>query len=168
MSEMKKIRVRSARPRDLGLFKKLWMEHLKEQSELGNLVEASDFNLEVYSNIFKMYVDPDSEMKLDGVVLFVADKAVSMWGSPGDVLETKLGVIAQGWGHYVTPDDRRAGIATAMMTEMFKKLREKGFDTVMGGLIEDDEAGTKTMSKVDHKWDPVRPMYFTLHNGGKE
>jgi ribosomal protein S18 acetylase RimI-like enzyme len=168
MSELKHIRVREAKPRDIGLFKKLWSAYLKEQSELGNLVEASDFNLEVYANIFKMYIDPNHEAPLDGAVLFVADKGVIMWGSPGASLETKLGVLAQGWGQYVTPDARQSGIATAMVAEMIKKLRERGFDTLMGGLIEDDEASTKTMSKVDHKWDPVRPMYFTLHDGDKE
>ena len=146
MPELKNIRVREAKPRDVGLFKKLWRKYMEQQQDLGSPILASDSNLELMTKFFDAYVDPESSV--DGVVLFIADVAVIMWGDTGSYFETSYGKTAYGWGIYVESEHRGKGMSKMLYEEMFKRLREKGFEHWTGSLLDGNEAGEKALEDV--------------------
>jgi len=163
VSKDKKIRVREAKPRDLGLFRKLWVEFLKEQSEKGSFILNTEHNLRVYEAVFNLY----TEKTIPGTVLFIAEDAVLMWGQAGkDELETDLGVIAQGWGTYIKADSRGKGYSKAIRAEGQKRLKELGFDTIVGtGLIDDS---TALDSAFNHGWERHSVLGFYRLNKADE
>jgi hypothetical protein len=97
MPELKRIRVREAKARDIGLFKKLWGEMLEKQDS----VIESDSGL--YEDLFTAY----TEGRLDGIVLFVADRGVLMWGSPVSPLKYPDNPVVA-WGMYAFGDAAEA------------------------------------------------------------
>jgi len=144
MPELTKIRVREAKPRDRGLFKKLWKSYLEEERETGGIMLPTEANIETSAVMFDNYVDGTYE----GVVLFVADKAVLMYGDPGMVFETTLGKVAWGWGIYVHPDFREKGIAKELTKAAVDKLISLGFNRLYGEIRPDKEASTKALESV--------------------
>ena len=143
MAELKNIRVREAKERDLGLFRKLWMGLLEEQEAKGSTTKATKKTLAVFENIFQAYV----EGKYEGIVLFIADKAVLMWGDSGVGIDYSKGKIASGWGTYVALDARKKGLSKAIRKRGNELLKEKGFSGITGHVIKDDEAAEKSVSK---------------------
>lgn len=145
---MKKVRVRKATPRDKGLFRKLWADYLDHQHKAGSFVLANDHNLSVFEGIFDLYTQ---ELQ-PGIVLFIAEDAVLMWGkSSDDLIETNLGTIAQGWGTYIKPESRGNGLSKSIREEGKRLLKEMGFDAVIGtGLINEE---TSLNSAFEHGWD---------------
>lgn len=133
----KKIRVREAKSRDIGLFRKLWTAFLTENEKNGAIVRASEKNVAVYERLFNLYV----EGKAAGVVLFVADHSVLMWGDGGSPFEATA-KVAQAWGTYVKEDKRKTGIAKAMRTEALKKLHALGFEKIVASGIESTIVGS--------------------------
>ena len=55
---IKNPRVRVAKPRDVGLFRKLWKLFLEEQKEMGGVILPNEQNLEIFTNLFKIYNPP--------------------------------------------------------------------------------------------------------------
>lgn len=164
MAELKKIRVREAKPRDIGLFKKLWKDFLVEQQSLGSIVKGdSDRTNEVYSNVFNMYVG--EEPSYQGVVLFIGEIAVVMAGDNGIDAEFTIGTRpANVFGVYVAPDHRGKGLATKLYEEAFKRLKTMGFDAVYGTIINDNVGSVKTLEKAAGNATavPERPVYAKL------
>jgi hypothetical protein len=117
--ELKKIRVREAKARDIGLFKKLWGEMLEKQDS----VIENDSGL--YEDLFNAYVDG----KLNGVVLFVADKAVLMWGGHVSPLKyPNKPVVA--WGMYATGDSAEA-IEVALKKHAVEWSKKNDYESLL-------------------------------------
>lgn len=148
MGEMKKIRVRKAKDGDHGLFKKLWQELNEAQFELGSTIIPNEQNLEAMLAMFEAIVSGEQ----DGVVLFVSDVAVLMWGEMGNPFETTHGTrIAFGYGHYVAPEQRGRGILDKMTEVAFAKLKEQGFESMAGSLLEKDTHGAAAYARCVEK-----------------
>jgi GNAT superfamily N-acetyltransferase len=165
MGDMKKIRVRKAKASDHGLFKKLWMELLQAQNELGSTVISDEQSIEPVMQLFTAIIDGD----LDGVVLFVADAGVLMYGDAGNPMHLTVGEkVAYGYGHYVRPDARGKGILDAMITEAVKELRAMDFDVILGSTLEKDTHGLaaleRCMKKNDCEVEPTqdRPNFVRI------
>ena len=94
MAELKRLRVREAQSRDIGLFRKLWTELLNAQRGQGSVTQASEKTMVLYEALFNTYV----ENHLEGVVLFVADKGVLMWGENTSIEYDDKTLIA--WGDF--------------------------------------------------------------------
>ena len=128
----KKIRIREAKPRDTGLFRKLWKAYLESNEKAGSAVCPTDKNIIGPEGLFARYVkDPSVEgwvSPLDGVVLFVADYAIFMAGQAGTNIDYNCGKVANLWGVYVQPGK---DVGDQLVAEGLKRLKEKGFDTVL-------------------------------------
>lgn len=161
MPELKKIRVRDAKSRDVGLFRKLWAKYLKEQHKHGSLIIPDDHNLNVGVNLFNLYVGKE----LDGSVLFVSDVAVMMWGDMGSPYHLSVGDrVAYGWGIYVEPEHRGRGIGDALHKGTVERLGAMGFEALIGNLMDGDEHAETSLRRgvapLEVKWTGERPLYI--------
>lgn len=150
MSELKKARVRAAKARDVGLFKKLWMQYLEEQVKQGGLVIPSVDNVEVFANIFRMYIDKDNmpeDARFDGVVLFIGEVAMLMWGDSGSTAETQMGKTAYAWGVYIVPDQRGNGLSDLLHQEARKRLKAMGFDSLYATVLDQNSHGLEALMR---------------------
>lgn len=161
MADLKNIRVRKAKPTDHGLFSKLWLKMLEAQHEAGSTILPNDHNLEVALQLFNAYVDGD----LDGVVLFVSDVGVLMWGDLASPYELSIGKrAAYGYGHYVDTEHRGKGIFDSMLGAAMKQLKDMGFDIVLGSTMEKDSHGYDALKRVAGEVHDTgeRPCYIKL------
>ncbi len=141
---IKKFRVRKATKRDLWLFKKLWMKMLEEQAAKGSLIKVSEHNVDVAATIFEAYTEGD----LEGVVLFVSEVGVLLYGDMAGPYELSVGKkIAYGFGQYVSPEYRGRGVLDLMIAEAFKQLRLMGFDVLLGSTLEKDSHGQNAFDR---------------------
>lgn len=121
MGDLKTIRVREARPRDIGLFRKLWTQLLAMQREQGSSRDVKALSL--YEHMFNLYLSKEA----DGIVLFVADKGVLMWGAHGPLdVYTEKTVAA--WGDY---SDGRPEIKAALINHAEDWARASGYVNVL-------------------------------------
>ena len=163
MAELKKIRVREAKPRDVGLFKKLWGEFLIEQEKLGSMIKGSEKNLDIYTSVFSKYVDPESGY--EGVAMFIGEVAVVMAGDNGTNAELTIGrKPAAVFGVYVAPDQRGKNLGAKLYEECFKKLKDMGFDAVFGNVLNDNVHSVNTLEKAAGNATrvPESPLYAKL------
>ena len=145
MGELKRIRVRKATMRDSGLFKKLWLKMMEEQHAAGSLVLPNEANLAVMVNLFEKYVTDE----LDGVVLFVSNVGVLMYGDMGHPFELSVGDrVAFGWGQFVAEENRGKGVLDKMVEEAFKQLKIMGFDVMLGNTMVKDIHGAEAFARV--------------------
>lgn len=164
MAELKKIRVRAAKPRDIGLFKKLWGDFLKEQETLGSMIKGSERNLDIFTTIFTKYVE---EKDYEGVALFIGEVAVLMAGDNGTQAELTIGhKPANVWGIYVAPDQRGKGLGVKLYEEGFKQLKAMGFDAVFGNILNDNICSENILKKVAGNATrvPETPVFAKLEN----
>lgn len=145
MGEVKRIRVREAKARDVGLFRKLWAEFLTDQAEKGAKVAGTDRSLKFFEKLFDIYVAGAFE----GTALLVADKGILMWGDAGSPIEYKDGKTAMAWGSFVAPVENRAEIYEALEGRALEILREKGFKGVTRAVFHAD------VDDIDDAWEPV-------------
>lgn len=121
-----KIRIRDAKDRDLGLFRKLLDEFLTDPDNENFLVEAdSDETKFYFDEMFKTSVDLD-----DSFVIFVADKACLAACSLRAGVKFKQGFVATIWMAHVSKDVRDEGIEEALFKEAKKRLNSLGFDAI--------------------------------------
>lgn len=122
-------RVRHAKPGDRNLFRKMWLDYLTESyGTKDSEIQPDDFNIDRYSLFFDLYVSG----QLPGIVLFIGEAAVLMWGGIGEDpfhMDTKR---ALGFGTYVKPEARRKGYSKMIRQAGVLLLRELGFETVIG------------------------------------
>jgi ribosomal protein S18 acetylase RimI-like enzyme len=170
MAELKKFRVRQAKPRDVGLFKSLWSRFLAEQEGLGSIIRGSERNLEIYTSVFSKYVniDPDTEKpEYEGIVLFISEIAVVMAGDNGVKADLTIGQKpANVFGLYVAPDQRGKNLGAKLYEECFKKLKDMGFDAVFGDILNDNIWSENTLKKAagEAVRVSVSPVYAKLSN----
>lgn len=123
----KKIRIREAKARDLGLFRKLWKAHLELNEKNGSVVCPTDKNLATLETLFEHYVGGG----MQGVVLFIADYAVFMAGD-GPAADFNCGKTAHLWGCYVEPGKE---VGEQLVNEGLKRLKDKGFNTAVFNAV---------------------------------
>ena len=148
MPEMKNIRVREAKIRDKGLFRKLWKAFLEEMYKKGGKATylPTETNLDLFETIFEAYTNK----QFPGIVLFVGEDAVLMWGDSGAIVfETEFGKQAVAWGTYVSPEFREMGISEQMTETAVQKMKALGFDWVTTAVLLDDEEGRKATDKFE-------------------
>lgn len=149
---MAKVRVRKAKERDKGLFRKLWQRFMEDNFEMDGLILPTKNNLDVANFYFDKYVSGEAE----GIVLFVANDAVLMWGDDLSPIETRLEKSAQGWGVYVAPERRRQGVSMVIREEGKKMLRNMGFTHVLGSTTEKNDPSYQSSVKVGFVEQPIR------------
>lgn len=121
MAELKNIRVREAKGRDIGLFRKLWTQFLETQRTQGSGRDVKA--LALYEHLFNSYVAKEA----DGIVLFVADKGVLMWGEHGPLdIYTEKTVAA--WGDY---SDGNPDIKAALLVRAEEWAKSVGYVHVL-------------------------------------
>ena len=143
----RKIRVRDAKPRDIGLFKKLWRANLEENEALGSIVASTEKNLATVEATYNLYTSGE----LDGFAFFVGDYGVLLVGATGAAVEHNCGKTAMLWGMFVREDKRKGGVATALVTEAKKRLKAAGFDTVLSPFTVSNEAAGSFALKLEAK-----------------
>jgi ribosomal protein S18 acetylase RimI-like enzyme len=122
MEELKNIRVREAKPRDVGLFKKLWGEYLNDPENANLLVAWDETSQAAFERVFNNIVENE-----EGFVFFVADKALMLVSYWEESVSFKAGKIAQILGAYVRPDARDRGIEQALLNAAKDRLESEGF-----------------------------------------
>jgi hypothetical protein len=153
MSGVKKLRVREAKARDVGLFRKLWADFLRDQVEQGAKVADNARSLKFFEKLFEIYVMGAYE----GTALLVADKGILMWGDAGSPIEYTAGKTAIAWGSYVAPVENRVEIYAALETRALEVLREKNFKGVTRSVFQAE------VDDLDDAWEPVSlGVYRTL------
>ena len=130
MAEQKKVRIREAKVRDVGLFTKLWKAYLESNEKVGSVICPNERNMAGPTILFERYVSGD----LRGVVLFVADYAVFMAGEQTLPLEYNCGRVANLWGSHVLPSHE---VGPQLVNEGLKRLKEKGFNTLLFTCVAD-------------------------------
>ena len=154
----KKPRVRTAKARDKGLFRKLWMKFLEDNAAAGYPMTASKQNLDAYTNVFERYVNNE----LEGIVLFIAQNAVVMAGADGSPIEHVYEKPAQGWGIYVDPDRREDGLGSILIAEVVKRLKSLGFSHLIGSTTGQNVASDMNMQKAGFKELPIKSMILEI------
>lgn len=147
MTELKRIRVRKAKIRDIGLFKKLWIKLLDKQSLEGSIVLSNEKTMDFYEKLFNAYV----EGILEGIVLFVADKGVLMWGDSAS-LRDYPGKFIVDWGVYINSDVGEE-VYSALWDHAFEWSKEHKFEGILIEQYKDSEEikGFETVSKTVYK-----------------
>jgi len=140
----RKIRVRNSKPRDLGLFRKLWKQYLTENEKAGSTVAATDKNMAAPEALFNAYTNED----LSGIVLFVGDYAVLMAGDNQVDHNSRTAML---WGLYVEESRRKNGVGTLLIEEAKKQLKAAGYSTVLTVFGAQNEAAGNIANKNEAK-----------------
>jgi len=145
----KKIKIRDAKPRDVGLFNKLWKAYLESNEKLGAAITTSDRNLAMPQFLFEQYVS----RKLSGIVLFVADYAVLMAGEGASPIDYNCGKVAIIWGVHVQ-DGKDDGVGAEIVQTALRMLKQQGFDSILTTYAAQNEALPKLLPNA-------KSMYVT-------
>lgn len=153
----KKVRVRDAKPGDVNLFRKMWLEYLTEHHEKGGHILPTEKNLDLYTEIYAQYVSGQAP----GVVLFIGEHTVHMSGTPGPAtFDTDFGTAATGWGTYVRPEARNNGYSKTIREAAFERLKAMGFDCVHGSALYGDESALASAKKSGIQLDGILTVYW--------
>jgi GNAT superfamily N-acetyltransferase len=142
-------KVRLAKPRDKGLFKKLWKELMEEEYKKGDPVTVlpTDKNLEIFCYLFDQYTSGT----VPGFVLFWREDAMTMRGFNGTAFDTEDGDKYQSFGFYVREAFRNQGIGKLLETEADKICKERGMNVVIGTIRQDNEPSLKACQEIGWK-----------------
>lgn len=122
-----KIKVRKAKPRDRGLFLKLYKKFAEDEYKKGSSIPVTKNNIELYGAYFDAFTSGD----LDGVILIFRENAFVMYGEIGSAFDYEK-KQANSFAIWVDEEYRGKGIAQILRDKAFKYLKEKGFETVIG------------------------------------
>jgi GNAT superfamily N-acetyltransferase len=147
---MSDFEIHEAIPTDLDDFRLMAFEYLTELRTVGSEVIVSERTVEYWSDVFALYID---EPELGVVVLayqpdhdrplgFSMAGAASPEPSP---MDTEFGKTAIGHGTYVRPGFRQSGVGQALRARVKQMLRERGFDTLVGGVHLANERGIASL-----------------------
>ena len=125
---MKTIRVREAKSRDLGLFRKLQAEFSEDPDNANTLVKYEEDTHEFFDELFNMYVESDN-----GFVLFVGEWGMIVAGALRTEAKFQMGDVAAVWFAYVSKEGRDQGIEEALFEEMIKRIQEQGYNGITFG-----------------------------------
>lgn len=127
-----RVTVRAAEEGDRSSFRDLVRGYL-EDTATGDILPCEE-NIEVYSALFDRYLRDGGGAVLVAAKPYGRPLAFTMAGEIPHGFRTRHGRAAMGWGTYVTPPQRRRGIARQLREALDVRLREMGFDTVIGGF----------------------------------
>lgn len=145
---------RAATLADGAAFRKLLMAHLREMRAKGSEIHPTDRSADFYCGLFDRYVTG----RADGVVVMADDVGFSMAGDATLPLDSDFGKTAIGWGTYVAPEARGAGLGNELRRVLRAALRERGFQTVLGGTHIGDLVA---LASVQHTgWKPYQLQGF--------
>lgn len=139
MSNAGDIVVRLAVDADNSDFIDMAYKYLVEMRSLGSEVLPTARTLEFWGYLFELYLPHDAH----GVVVIAVDTinqsipvGFSMAGSPTPTsdVDTEFGSIAIGHGTYVRPAYRGRGLSRRLRDALRQQLRDRGFDTIVGGV----------------------------------
>lgn len=129
---------------DIASFRTLWQGFMEQQHEEGSLQLPNEYNLDLYTNLFKAYLSGEAT----GLVLFVTDGTkdvgVYMDGVIVGGFELSIGTYTMMWGTYLEPEYRGRGITHQIGDAAMKWTLEKGFTGGITGIL----AGGKTVPEV--------------------
>lgn len=124
--------VYAARSEDREWFRQAVLAYVGDAG--GDLLACPE-NVDLFAALFDLYVEGQG-----GVVLLVRAAASSpspvgftMAGELPMGFRTRHGRAAMGWGTYVQPSSRRRGLARLLRRALDRRLREMGFDAILGG-----------------------------------
>jgi ribosomal protein S18 acetylase RimI-like enzyme len=142
MAEMKNIRVRDAKVRDIGLFRSLWSRCINELKDKDKFPSSSvKDSMEFFENLFNLYTESS-----DGFVLFVADKGVLVAGKAEAEKDT-----AQIFGVYVAPNDKSQEISKALLGEAKSRLEENKYSVVTLAILPFSDEVTLAANELGFK-----------------
>jgi ribosomal protein S18 acetylase RimI-like enzyme len=125
---MKTIRVREAKARDLGLFRKLQAEFSDDPDNANTLVKYEEETHEFFDSLFNMYVESDN-----GFVLFVGEWGMIVVGALRGEAKFQMGSVANVWFAYVSEEGRDAGIEEALFKEALSRVKDQGYNGITFG-----------------------------------
>ena len=120
------MRVRDAKARDIGLFRKLQAEYFADPENEGLLVEPDERSAEFFDALFNTCVEED-----EGIALFVSDTGMLVASPLVTPTSLKPGRTANIWFAHVSEKARDTGVEEALFAEVKKRLTELRFDAVM-------------------------------------
>lgn len=129
MTAVAVVTVQPATQADVAAFRRLLVAHLREMRTKGSEIQPTDRTADFYCGLFDRYVGGGA----DGVVVMADDVGFSMAGDATLPLDSDFGKTAIGWGTYVVPGERGAGLGNELRRVLRAELRERGFQTVLGG-----------------------------------
>lgn len=137
--------IRVAESKDRARFAELYGKLLSDPRGQGSYL-PTERNLTFFLSLFDAYVSGAK----DGVVLIVDEGACLMWGDLGvsDAFDTRYGRAAAGLGTYLEPALRGKGLAGKMWDVAKEKIREKGFDVVVGSVPIGNEPSQRALAKL--------------------
>jgi len=113
-------KIYEATMRNRGLFKRLWLEHLKTENGRGNHLLPTETNVGIYTNVFDNIVSG----RMAGVVLLMGEEGVLMAGEVGtNPFESTKGKVATIFGLYGKNDE----VAKRLWDKAAELLSEQGF-----------------------------------------
>lgn len=123
---------RVAVERDREWFRAAALTYLRDAG--GDLV-ACEENADILLALFDTYLASDSGVALVLVAHAYARNPIgfTMAGEIPMGFRTRHGRAAMGWGTYVTPAHRRKGYSRLLRRDLDRRLREMGFDAILGG-----------------------------------
>lgn len=146
---MKTIRVREAKPRDLGLFRKLQGEFFDDPENSGAVAQN---NSEFFDTLFHTLVESD-----DGFILFVAEKGMIVVGPVHTDAKLRFNKLGNIWTAVVSADSRDLGIEMALFVEAKKLAMDKGYD---GLSFASPSVGTWSEVAEDSGFEPLMIHYL--------
>lgn len=131
--------IRHATAGDRDLFLALWCEFALDIQENGYELRWTPRTEAFFGSLFDAYVSGT----LDGVVLLAGTDGALIWGEIGKepLFDTSFGRIANGFGTYLRRSLRGLGLSTRMRDVAASRLRELGFDCVLGAARHENRAG---------------------------
>lgn len=144
------VEIRPATAVSAGRVLGLVRDYLREIQEQGSELLPTPRTLSTYAR----FIDAFTTGEWPGVVL-ECDAGFTMAGQPGrdPLFDTNPGPMAYAWGTYVSPDNRRQGIAAALRARLRDELRALGFRAISGAVHRLNAAGI----------DSLRSLPFNFH-----
>lgn len=134
---------RAASERDREWFRAAALAYLGDS---GGDIIACEENADILLALFDSYLASDS-----GVALVLAGAyarnpiGFTMAGEIPLGFRTSHGRAAMGWGTYVEPAHRRMGYGRRLRRELDRRLRETGFDAILGGYAPGNAAAEASL-----------------------
>jgi len=121
---------------------------MEQQAKEGSLILPNDKNLQLFTELFKLYVTG----KLVGLVLLISDDGrdvgIQMDGVPPAAPELTIGKYTMLWGTYLEPEYRGKGITHEIYKVAMEWTHKNGFTGGISGILVGDQRVEQVLSKV--------------------
>jgi len=136
---------------------------MEQQAKEGSLILPNDKNLQLFTELFKLYVTG----KLVGLVLLISDDSkdigIHMDGVPPSAPELTIGKYTMLWGDYLEPEYRGKGITHELYKVAMEWTYENGFTGGISGILVGDQRVEQVLKKVvDGKLGATKTRPYTI------